>query len=240
MEPLLVYKLIAAALLASVHLYADKLRFLKAIPRSRGLSFASGVSVAYVFVHLLPEIYHSQHTEFFTQGSFWNLLHSHLYFVALFSFVCYYGLERFVHLKKSEEEEKKDAFWLHLVLFSFYNIIAMYALLSDYTDGLWALVSLTIALLFHAIVFDFGAVQDYAELYRTRGKYVLTLAAGLGALSSLLFKLEHHHIGVATAFLAGAVILNVLKEELPTNRRSSWLAFASGSAAYAVLLWIVG
>ena len=38
------------------------------------------------------------------------------------------------------------------------------------------------------------------------------------------------------AFLAGSVVLNVLKEELPENRESRFGAFAAGAALYTILL----
>ncbi len=38
------------------------------------------------------------------------------------------------------------------------------------------------------------------------------------------------------AFLAGGVVLNVLKEELPERRRSRFSAFVFGAAGYALLL----
>lgn len=38
------------------------------------------------------------------------------------------------------------------------------------------------------------------------------------------------------AFLAGGVILNVLKEELPEERESRFSAFAGGALLYAALL----
>lgn len=47
---------IAALLLAAVHVVTPSLRFLEGIPRNAWLSMAGGVSVAYVFVHLLPEL----------------------------------------------------------------------------------------------------------------------------------------------------------------------------------------
>lgn len=43
-----------ALALALVHLLVGKLPFIDAVPRSRWLSIAGGVSVAYVFVHILP------------------------------------------------------------------------------------------------------------------------------------------------------------------------------------------
>lgn len=50
-----IYTVVCAIGLALFHLYASKL-FLDVIPRSRWLSMASGVSVAYVSVHLLPDL----------------------------------------------------------------------------------------------------------------------------------------------------------------------------------------
>ena len=39
-----------------------------------------------------------------------------------------------------------------------------------------------------------------------------------------------------TAFLAGGVVMNVLKEELPEERESRFWAFALGTALYTMLL----
>lgn len=44
----------------------------------------------------------------------------------------------------------------------------------------------------------------------------------------------------AFAFLAGGMILNVLKEELPEERESRFTAFLSGAAGYAALLLLAG
>lgn len=48
--------LAAAILFALIHLLIDRMAFLRGIPRSRWLSFAGGVAVAYVFLHILPEL----------------------------------------------------------------------------------------------------------------------------------------------------------------------------------------
>ncbi len=54
--------LIAVVALALVHIFAGRLRFLEGTPRSAWLSGAGGVSVAYVFVHLLPDLSGAQET----------------------------------------------------------------------------------------------------------------------------------------------------------------------------------
>lgn len=54
----------------------------------------------------------------------------------------------------------------------------------------------------------------------------LGLAATLSALA----------VASLFAFLAGGIVLNVLKEELPEERESRFWAFAVGAAGYAALL----
>ena len=43
-------------------------------------------------------------------------------------------------------------------------------------------------------------------------------------------------IALLTAILAGGVILNVLKEEVPSERQSRFWAFAAGTAGYPSLM----
>ena len=43
-------------------------------------------------------------------------------------------------------------------------------------------------------------------------------------------------IAVLTAFLGGGVVLNVLKDEVPSERESRFWAFLSGAGGYAILL----
>lgn len=48
-------------------------------------------------------------------------------------------------------------------------------------------------------------------------------------------------LAILFAFLAGGVILNVIKEEVPAERESRFSAFALGAVGYAgVLLFVLG
>jgi hypothetical protein len=48
--------LLAALVLASVHVFSQRLRVLDGIPRSRLLSAAGGTAVVFVFLQLLPAV----------------------------------------------------------------------------------------------------------------------------------------------------------------------------------------
>lgn len=76
-----VVALAAALALTLVHLLAGKLRFLEGIPRSRWLSLAGGISVSYVFVHLLPELGEGQAA--FDEEGWLPFLERHVWLLAL-------------------------------------------------------------------------------------------------------------------------------------------------------------
>lgn len=46
-------------------------------------------------------------------------------------------------------------------------------------------------------------------------------------------------ISLLIAFLIGGIILNVMKEELPEERESSFMAFLAGLVAYSLVLLIM-
>ncbi|MBW3543851.1 MAG: hypothetical protein KY476_26685, partial [Planctomycetes bacterium] len=83
---------VAVAVLAAVHLFAGRLRFLDVIPRSRWLSIAGGVSVAYAALHLLPELGRKKGVFAEAGGAAW-MEHS-VYLLALAGLVVFYGLEK--------------------------------------------------------------------------------------------------------------------------------------------------
>src|SRR5829696_9732612 len=89
-----VIALVLAAGLAGVHLFSGRLQFLGVSPRSRWLSAAGGVSVAYVFVHLLPDLADEQETIREATDENLSFLEYHVYLVALVGLVAFYGLER--------------------------------------------------------------------------------------------------------------------------------------------------
>ncbi|PSQ49687.1 hypothetical protein BRD15_02920, partial [Halobacteriales archaeon SW_6_65_15] len=91
-SPVLVPTLAVA--LAAVHLFAENLH-LRAVPRSYWLSGAGGVSVAYVFVHVLPELQAHQST-FEGATTAVEILEHHVYLLALVGFTVFYGLEQLV------------------------------------------------------------------------------------------------------------------------------------------------
>ena len=231
--------------LAIVHLFSGKLRFLDLSPRSRWLSAAGGISVAYVFVHLLPDLAQEQEAIREAVGQTFNFLEYHVYLVALIGLAAFYGLERAAKSSRKRErsagrEDTTEAkvFWLHTASFALYNALIGYLILHREEPGFQSLIFFTFAMGVHFVVNDFGLRKDHMDAYEGVGRWVLAVSILLGWAVGLIFEISEAAVGVLFGFLAGGVIMNVLKEELPEERESSFWAFTLGAAVYTVVLLI--
>ncbi|CAN5851326.1 hypothetical protein BH23GEM7_BH23GEM7_42180 [soil metagenome] len=235
--------LLAAAGLAMVHLFAGKLRFLDAVPRSRWLSFAGGTSVAYVFVHLLPELVEAQEAVEHAAGEALGFLEHHVFLLALLGLTVFYGLERAAilsRLRRSDSGEQDcttpEVFWLHIASFCVFNFLIGYLLAQWEAEGLGWLALFFLAMALHFVVNDYGLRQHHKDAYRHTGRWMLALTVFLGWGAGQAVRVSEAVLALPLAFVAGGVILNVLKEELPAERESRFWAFSLGVAIYAALL----
>lgn len=219
---------------AAVHVLGRVLKFLDVIPRSRWLSFAGGVSIAYVFLHIMPELASFRENAGFTTEQ-------HIYLWAMGGLVAFYGLERLIvtHQESGEARGLPGGFYhLHLASFSAYNALVGYLLLHRVEEGggAGAMVLFGAALGLHFLVNDRALAEDHGDRYHSHGRWILAAAAFAGWGIGWLYSLPEYGVAVLFAVLAGGIILNTIKEELPEKRRSRFGAFAAGAALYAVLL----
>lgn len=242
---------LGAAAFALVHLLAPRLHFLRGTPRSIWLSLAGGVSVAYVFVHLLPEVASGQRVV--ADSVSIAFVERHVWLVALVGLLVFYGLDRLAKRSRSrrlgaevasgrspDDRGAPDAsprvFWLHIASFSVYNLLAGYLLLHREEQSAANLAFYIVAIALHLLVVDFGLEADHRRLFRTRARWILAAAVIAGWLTGIVLPLDDAAVAALIAFVGGGVILNVLKEEVPSEQQSRFWAFAAGAVAYSVLL----
>ena len=104
--------------------------------------------------------------------------------------------------------------------------------------GLGSLVLCAFAVGMHFVVMVFGLREDHKGAYKRAGRWVLAAVAFAGWAVGLLFEVSEVAPAVPFAFLDGGVVMNVLKEELPRERESRFLAFVLGAGLYAAVLLV--
>ncbi len=239
---------VIAALFAAVHVAGGRLAFLTATPRSVWLSFAGGVAVAYVFVHLLPELAAYQDTvgaRVRRGGGLLAAIEHHIYVVALVGLASFYGLDRLARQstrrgRGGERRPSAGVFWIHLSSFAAYNLLIGYLLLHREAADLRGLLIYAVAMGLHFVVNDQALREHHGPAYHAVGRWLLAAAPPAGWALGAATTITPAAVAMLFAFLAGGVVLNVLKEELPGERESRFSAFAAGSIAYAALLLASG
>lgn len=227
-----------------IHLFSKNMKFLTTVPRSRFLSIVGGISVAYVFLHLLPELgFYQEELRGEVEGSAWSFLENHIYVLAMLGLSIFYGLEQMVKSARRDNggEEKSSAgvFWIHIASFSLYNGVIGYLLVREEYRSEWGMLFFFIAMGLHFITNDKGLRAAHKEDYDKYGRWLLAVAIFAGWFIGALIEVDEVIISYLVALLAGGVILNVMKEELPEERESSFSAFCIGLLGYSLLLLLM-
>ncbi|XVH31770.1 hypothetical protein ACNS7O_00915 [Haloferacaceae archaeon DSL9] len=242
MEPV---TLLFAVCLAAVHLFAGELFARGSVSHRVAVSVAGGVSVAYVFVRLLPELDETQRVLEAIQHPVVSFFEYHAYLVALIGFSTFYGLERLGQRAATKAdgdaaaEPSAYAFWVHVASFGCYNATIGYLLVDRLDQGFAGLLFFAVAMALHFLVTDYGLRRHHRTRYRRDARWLLAGSVLFGWGLAQLVTLSEIQVVVPTAFLAGGVLLNVVKEELPAENEGRFAAFVVGAGWYSLLLLFV-
>ncbi|WP_145059739.1 hypothetical protein [Lignipirellula cremea] len=233
--------LAGAVVLAAIHLLGGRLRFPEGMPRSRWLSLAGGVAVSYAIVHLLPELqsHHETLRDSARDTQFAYIAEHLVWGLVLLGVVVFYGLEKAaIRSKKSPDGAPSDVFWLHIGSFAAYNMLLGYLLVRE-DRGLRSLILFLIGIGLHFLVNDQGLSQHHKDRYHRTGRWVLSGAVLAGWMIGVLTEVHEAVMASVVAFLAGGILLNTFKEELPEERESRYWAFTLGAFGYAAVLLVM-
>ena len=226
--------LIAIVILAAIHLFANQSKVLGWLWHGKFLSFAAGISFAYVFVDLLPALEKGQPLLKKTFGEIIPYFDRHAYLIALFGLLFYYGIQRHVAKQKSEN------FWLAVSGYLLFNFFVGASLSDSTNPDIQPLTLFTIAIGMHYFVRDHQARIKDSALFQTKGRWWLVIALVAGYGLGCLIHLPDALVAIAVSFLAGGILLNVLHYELPDRKQSSYFPFLLGALFYTALLIGIG
>ena len=168
-------------------------------------------------------------------------------YLSLAGFALFYGLEQVAVQSRRREggdevaggattSTSESVFWLHIGSFAVYNVLIGYLLLHREETGTVALLLYFVAMALHFVVNDHGLRKHHRAAYSRIGRWVLVVSVGGGVLVGVFVAVPTTVLGLLFAFLAGGIVLNVIKEELPEERESSVPAFAVGLVSYTLVL----
>ncbi len=170
-----IYSLISAIILCLPFVFGRLIYVEHFRHRRRWISAAAGVSVAYVFVHILPEISEQQAAYAEAAGQSAFVSEVHVYLAALIGLVIFFGLDTMAVTSRTVEHETDHAhhhgnlaYWLHIIAMAL-NVALISYLLVDWNKSLRSLFFYTLAMAFHLLVYDHTLRDEYGTPYNRRG-----------------------------------------------------------------------
>lgn len=192
-------------------------------------SFSAGISIAYVFLVLIPEVVISFDV---------SLERSMLLIVLGFTF--FHIILRYI--KKEPDKEARSNFTEleHVFVTIIFNILLGYSIVeifdTSFKDGL----VLFIVLLLHTIFLHGNHIhkKKFSDLenYKTR---LIIAAPTVGGIAATLGILSDELRNNVLALAAGAIIYIAIREELPEDKKGRPLMFLAGVISVAFLVIVL-
>jgi len=247
--PLEIGPLAAALIFSAIFLFGSDVLIPASIRRHKRklLSFGAGVTIAYVFVHLLPEL-EAARAVLARNEARMALPFSALrvYLGTLIGFMFFYALGQMVartgkpaESEAADHEENRLRRSIHVGAFLPYVWLAAYLAVRSLEEGPTPITLYAVALGLHFLSLDFSFCREYGPWYKRSSRYAFALAPLAGWAVGILVGFSQFFTAALLGFLAGGIILNAIAAELPKEKEGRILYFLFGGAFYTVLLIIL-
>jgi hypothetical protein len=212
--------------------------------RRRWVSAAAGVSVAYVFVDVLPELAAQSAVVQELADETTLFVEQRLYFLALLAFAVMYGIEHIVLSQRGEHDRRASAeqydavYWLHLTGFAAYSALIGYLLVERAERGWLSLALYALAMAVHFVVVNHALAEEHGAVYRRRGHWLLAISVLVGWVLGSAIEIGEIAFARLFALLAGGVVITSLRAELPDDRNGRFWPFCGGALLFALVLML--
>ena len=217
--------LMVALILGGAHLISPRVFKLRKHPERQD-AFSGGLSVAYVFLHLIPSLDASH-----------ELVGPRIYFVALLGFVVFYGLDVLFRPPRHTHPTRYHAY---LAVFFLYDGLLVFTLGLELPPTAILTLVFAVSLSLDVLSTDIELQGDYGARFVKSGRWVLLAGVAVGYALSLVRRPHPLVVDVFTAALAGFMMFHTFKGVFPVSRNRKFTAFVAGLLTFWLLHVVLG
>lgn len=188
------------------------------------ISFAAGISVSYIFLSLLPEIYVGAVS-----------INKFIFISVLAGFGVFHLLEKHIRQYYSKGKFRKEHELIHTTTSFLYFFVVGFVLVKITESSIISGVLLFIPVLFHVII-------DSLPRRATKKPHLRVFFASsafLGSIVAVFVDLGMAFNLTLFGIVGGALLYTVVRESLPRGREGKPLYFVIGLLLFMVLIMIV-
>jgi hypothetical protein len=235
--------LIAAIVLSVAFVLGGRIHRPGDITRRGAISFSAGAAIAYIFVHLSPELGEMRKAALEESRQFAPRLEAYsVHLATMLGFIVFYALEVFAggsartapaHVGQGGRQSR---FRTQLLVFGLYAWMVAYLLNHSYEDQPLRLGLYSLAMGLHFITVGHGLHEEHGHRYLRVGAPVLGAATLIGWVAGLIAALPTTVTALLMGVVAGGVIANTVIMELPKETEGRFWPFLGGAVLYSALL----
>ena len=217
--------LLIALILGSAHVISPRIFGLRKHPEIQQ-AFGGGLSVAYIFLHLIPSLDASN-----------ELVGPQIYFVALLGFVAFYGLDVLFQPPRDARPTKYHAY---LWVFFLYDGLLVFTLGLELPPTPILTLVFAVSLAVDVLNTDLELQEGFGERFVKSGRWVLLAGVASGYALSLVRRPHPVVVDIVTAALAGFMMFHTSTGVFPVSKNKKFPAFLGGILTFWLLHVLLG
>lgn len=221
-----VLPILYSLILAAVHFFNERIQIKQEYVRVRIISFIAGISVTYVFLNLLPEVYSGY------------LLFNRFIFVSLLGgFTLAHVTEKYIYQHSAPQTLRENLGGLHSLAFFVYHLFIGVILVNLDRVSKLDSVLFFLPVLFYSSVGLLSLEKIHPKVWEKPGvKFILSLSTLFGVLFADYFLNFQSVFNLLFGFVVGAFLYIVLIDFVPREAKGRPVYFALGVLIYTLIL----
>ncbi len=227
-HPILGIGIIFGILVGFVHFFSNKIRDGSKY-KTEIMSFAAGISLTYLLLFLLPELYEGV-----------QALQKLLFVFVLFGALAFHLVEKYIYQHEKKNKIMRDLSIVHALSFFTYHFIVGVVLVNLLQRNILT------GVLFLLPILSFTAVGQ-VSLREIRGKLIeknmvrlgLSAATLIGVIEAIYLPLPPTAFYSLMGFVAGAMLYQVMRENIPSERYGNAVWFLIGAFLYTLIIMFI-
>jgi zinc transporter ZupT len=204
--------------LGIIHITSEKLKPTEDFHRYRIISFAAGISIAYLFLDLLPHTYDAA-----------ERLQNFVFIFLLLGFVIFHLTEKLIYQHADKEKLAKELKEVHSISFFLYHFIIGIVLCDKILTSPIEGILFFIPIALHAALSRASLSQIHGEIRESFGtKILLSLSSILGMIFALFAPIPAVVDNILVSMIAGMLLYIIVKEFLPEKEKGRPFSFLFG------------
>ena len=226
---------IGTFLIAALHIIYPTFEQAAEKHRSQWTSLAGGAAIGYVFLYLLPKLSDYTSKIIWSNQGGWEFLDYSTFFLALVGLIAYLA----VYWSTDNDKANNFGDYIHGIAFCVYSFLTGYIIANIPRQEILAIILAVSVLGMHFLGIDHQLRHWNQNRFDRYLRWLMAISIIIGWVLGVSLHLPKSVLIYATSFFAGAIITNVMTEEIPEEGEGNRTFFIIGIFIFIVVTMII-